>query len=451
VRLVIKGGLVADPDSGKAEVEDIVIEGGVIAARGAGLADVEETSGLVPDDPGVNIRAGGSGPTVIDASGKIVVPGLIDAHTHLREPGQEYKEDIASGTAAAALGGFTSVAAMPNTDPVIDNHTGVAFVLRRAAEVGRVNVLPVGAVTKGQKGEELAEMGEMAAAGAVAFSDDGRPVAGAEIMRLALDYARMFGRPVISHCEDEELSGGGVMHLGYWSTVLGLRGIPSAAEEVQVARDIILAGMTGGRVHLTHLSAAGSIDLVRRAKEKGLAVTADVTPHHLALTDEAVRTLDYDTATKVKPPLRSEEDREALREAVKEGVVDLIATDHAPHSFDEKDVEYDYAAFGISGLETAVALVVTHLVRDGYLDWVGLARLMSAGPARLFGLANKGTLKVGADADVTVIDPEAEWTVDPEHFASRGRSTPFTGLTLRGRVTETIVGGRPVVMGGRLI
>lgn len=438
MRLVITGGLVADPGAGKAEVADVVIEDGRIKAVGPGLAG-EAGPGSRKEE------------TVVDAAGKVVLPGLIDAHVHLREPGQEHKEDIASGTAAAALGGFTSVAAMPNTDPVIDDRVGVEFVKERAAAVGLVNVFPVGAVTKGQKGVELAEMGEMAEAGAVAFSDDGRPVSSGEVMRLALEYAKMFGRPVISHCEDTDLSGEGVMHLGYWSTVLGLRGIPAAAEEVMVARDIILARLTGGRVHLTHLSTAGSMELVRRAKEEGLPVTCDITPHHIALTDEAVRTLDYDTSTKVNPPLRTEADREALRLAVKEGLVDLIATDHAPHHFDDKDVEYNYAAFGISGLETAVGLVVTHLVGGGHLDWVGVARLMSANPARLLGLEDKGSLRPGADADVTVVDPEAEWTVDPESFTSKGRNTPFAGLTLRGRVTETIVGGRLVVRGGRLV
>jgi len=438
VRLVIAGGLVADPEAGKAEVADVVIEDGRIKAVGPGLTG----------ETGAGTR---KGETVIDAAGKVVLPGLVDAHVHLREPGQEHKEDIASGTAAAALGGFTSVAAMANTDPVIDDRVGVEFVKERAAAVGLVNVFPVGAVTKGRKGVELAEMGEMAEAGAVAFSDDGRPVSSGEVMRLALEYAGMFGRPVISHCEDTDLSAGGVMHLGYWSTVLGLKGVPAAAEEVMVARDIILARLTGGRVHLTHLSTAGSMELVRRAKEEGLAVTCDITPHHIALTDEAVRTLDYDTSTKVNPPLRTEADREALRLAVREGLVDLIATDHAPHHLDDKDVEYDYAAFGISGLETAVGLVVTHLVGGGHLDWVGVARLMSANPARLLGLEDKGTLRPGADADVTVIDPEAEWTVAPETFASKGRNTPFAGLTLRGRVTETIVGGRIVVRGGRLV
>jgi dihydroorotase len=435
MKIVIANGLTADPLTGEAQVSDIIIEDGRISAKGPGLAGKGSEAGAV----------------VIDATGKVVLPGLIDAHTHLREPGQEHKEDIASGTAAAALGGFTTVAAMPNTDPVIDSRTGVEFILKRAAEVARVNVLPIGAVTKGQRGAELAEMGDMSAAGAVAFSDDGHPIGNSELMRCALDYVRMFDRPLISHCEDTELFNEGVMHQGYWSTVLGLRGIAAAAEEVQVARDIILAGVTGARLHLTHLSTAGSLDLLRRAKEQGLRVTADVTPHHLALTDEAVRRLDYDPDTKVNPPLRSDDDVRALREAVKEGLVDMIATDHAPHHFDDKDVEYNYAAFGISGLETAVALVVTYLIRDGYLDWVGMARLMSLAPARLFGLdGKKGSLAPGADADITVIDPAAEWTVAPEEFVSKGHNTPFKGMRLRGRVTETIVGGRIVVREGKL-
>lgn len=447
--LIIKNGLVADPEAGTAEVKDIVIEEGRIAAVGAGLAEKE---GLGAPGSGSGKEGSGKGSQrVIDAGGRVVLPGLIDAHTHLREPGQEDKEDIASGTAAAALGGFTTVTAMPNTDPVIDTRAGVEFISKRAAEAGRVNVLPVGAVTKGQKGEELAEMGDMAEAGAVAFSDDGHPVSSAELMRCALEYAKMFGRPVISHCEDQSLFNEGVMHQGYWSTILGLRGIPAAAEEVQVARDIILAGLTGGKLHLAHLSTAGSLELLRRAKEKGLPVTAEVTPHHLALTDEAVRRLDYDTDTKVNPPLRGGADVEALRRAVREGLVDVIATDHAPHHFDDKDVEYNYAAFGAVGLETAVGVVATYLVGGGHLDWVGMARLMSLHPAKLFGLEGKGSLRVGAVADVTVVDPGAEWIVDPGEFASKARNTPFKGMRLRGRVTETIVGGRPVVLGGKLV
>ena len=433
MKLIIKGGLVADPVTGKTELLDVVVEDGRVVR-------------LDKPPTGADRKA-----MVISATGQVVLPGLIDAHTHLREPGQEHKEDIASGTAAAALGGFTTVAAMANTDPVIDNRTEVEFVLKRAAETGLVNVLPVGAVTKGQKGEELAELGDMAEAGAVAFSDDGQAIANAELMRCALEYAKMFGRPIIDHCQDESLTSEGVMHQGYWSTILGLRGIPAAAEEVQVARDIILAGRTGGRLHLTHLSSAGSLDLLRWAKERGLPVTADVTPHHLSLTDEVVRRLDYDTGTKVNPPFRSQRDLEALRQAVGEGLVDLIATDHAPHHFDDKDVEYNYASFGVVGLETAVGLVVTNLVEPGILDWAGVARLMSLGPARLFGLKAKGRLEAGGDADLTVIDPKAEWTVDPAGFASKGRNTPFGGMVLRGRVTATIVRGRPVVLDGKLV
>jgi len=435
MRLIIKGGLVADPLGKGLEIADVVTEEGRVVSVGA-------PGGRETGDPDT---------VVIDARDKVVLPGLVDAHTHLREPGQEYKEDIASGTTAAALGGYTTIACMPNTDPIIDDRTGIEFILRRAAEAGRVNVVPIGAVTKGQKGLELAEMGDMAAAGAVAFSDDGHPVGNAEVMRCALEYAKMFGRPIIDHCEDQELFNEGVMHQGYWSTVLGLRGIPAAAEEVQVARDLILAARTGGRLHLTHLSTAGSMDLLRWAKEKGIRVTADVTPHHLVLTDEAVRRLDYDTNTKVNPPLRSGRDVEALLTALQAGLIDLIATDHAPHHFDDKDVEFNYAAFGIVGLETAVGLVVTNLVEPGRLDWLGVARLMSLHPSRLLGLESKGSLSVGADADITIIDPKAEWTVAPEEFASKSRNTPLGGMSLRGKVTATIVGGRPVVLDGKLV
>lgn len=436
MKLVIRGALVADPlAERKTGIADVVIvDGHVVSVGTAGTDEPGEPDGLT-----------------IDAGGKVVLPGLIDAHVHLREPGQEHKEDIASGTAAAALGGFTTVACMPNTTPVIDDRTGVEFVLRRAAESGRVNVVPVGAVTKGQMGVELAEMGDMAAAGARAFSDDGHPIGNAEVMRCALEYAKMFGRPIIDHCEDKDLASQGVMHRGYWSSVLGLRGMPAAAEEVQVARDIILAASTGGPLHLTHLSTAGSMDLVRWAKSRGTPVTADVTPCHLFLTDEAVRRLDYDTNTKVNPPLRSSRDVEALWEALKAGLIDLIATDHAPHHFDDKDVEYDYAASGAVGLETAVGLVVTNLVAPGHLDWLDVGRLMSLNPARLLGLAGKGSLAPGADGDVTIIDPQAEWTVEPERFASKSRNTPFAGFKLKGRVWATIVGGRPVVLDGRLV
>lgn len=431
MRLIVKGGLTVDPEAGKTQVADVVIEDGKISA-------------VVSD-------AAARGATVIDAAGKIVLPGLIDAHTHLREPGQEFKEDIASGTAAAALGGYTAVAAMANTDPVIDDRAGIEFVLKRAAENGRVAVLPVGAVSKGQKGLELAEMGDMAAAGAVAFSDDGHAVASSELMRCALEYGKMFGRPIIDHCEDSDLVSEGVMHRGYWSSVVGLRGIPAAAEEVHVARDLILAAAAGGRLHLTHLSTAGSLDLVRCARRRGLEVTFDITPHHFSLTDEAVARLDYSTDTKVNPPLRTQADVAALREAVKEGLVDIIATDHAPHHFDDKDVEYNYAAFGVVGLETALGLVVANLVEPGYTDWLGVARMMSRNPARLLGQTDRGSLAPGARGDLTVVDPKAEWTVRPAEFASKARNTPFAGMKLRGRVTETIVAGCPVVMGGKLV
>lgn len=418
MRLLISGGRILDPQRGVDGEGDLLVDG---------------------DRIGEGTRAD----RVIDARGLLVVPGLIDLHTHLREPGFEYKEDLVSGTHAAARGGFTTVVAMANTSPVSDCRATVEWVIGAARARAVVNVLPVGAVSKGQKGEELAEIGDMAAAGAVAFSDDGKPVTNGELMRCALQYAAMWGRPVIAHCEDRQLAGEGVMHLGYWSTVLGLRGIPAAAEAAMVARDIMLAELTGGRLHLAHLSTARSVELVREAKARGLAVTAEVTPHHLLLTDEAVATSGFDTDTKVNPPLRTPADVAALLAGLRDGTIDAIATDHAPHHQDDKDVEYNYAASGISGLETALALVLDRLVGQGLLELGQAVRALTAGPARVLGL-DRGTLAPGAPADVTVIDPSREWTVDPALFASRGRNTPFKGWKLRGQAVLTLVGGRIV-------
>ncbi len=418
MRLLISGGRILDPQRGVDGEGDLLVDG---------------------DRIGEGTRAD----RVIDARGLLVVPGLIDLHTHLREPGFEYKEDLVSGTHAAARGGFTTVVAMANTSPVSDCRATVEWVIGAARARAVVNVLPVGAVSKGQKGEELAEIGDMAAAGAVAFSDDGKPVTNGELMRCALQYAAMWGRPVITHCEDRQLAGEGVMHLGYWSTVLGLRGIPAAAEAAMVARDIMLAELTGGRLHLAHLSTARSVELVREAKARGLAVTAEVTPHHLLLTDEAVATSGFDTDTKVNPPLRTPADVAALLEGLRDGTIDAIATDHAPHHQDDKDVEYNYAASGISGLETALALVLDRLVGQGLLELGQAVRALTAGPARVLGL-DRGTLAPGAPADVTVIDPSREWTVEPALFASRGRNTPFKGWKLRGQAVLTLVGGRIV-------
>lgn len=418
MRLLISGGRILDPQRGVDGEGDLLVDG---------------------DRIGEGTRAD----RVIDARGLLVVPGLIDLHTHLREPGFEYKEDLVSGTHAAARGGFTTVVAMANTSPVSDCRATVEWVIGAARARAVVNVLPVGAVSKGQKGEELAEIGDMAAAGAVAFSDDGKPVTNGELMRCALQYAAMWGRPVIAHCEDRQLAGEGVMHLGYWSTVLGLRGIPAAAEAAMVARDIMLAELTGGRLHLAHLSTARSVELVREAKARGLAVTAEVTPHHLLLTDEAVATSGFDTDTKVNPPLRTPADVAALLEGLRDGTIDAIATDHAPHHQDDKDVEYNYAASGISGLETALALVLDRLVGQGLLELGQAVRALTAGPARVLGL-DRGTLAPGAPADVTVIDPSREWTVEPALFASRGRNTPFKGWKLRGQAVLTLVGGRIV-------
>ncbi len=422
--LLIKGGRVIDPSSQKDEVADVLIADGKIAKVGVGL-DAQ-------------------GAEVIDASGKIVMPGLIDPHVHLREPGLEEKEDVESGTAAAAMGGFTAVACMPNTDPETDNDVVVASILRRANAVGHVRVYPIGAVTKGRAGKELAEMGEMKAAGAVAFSDDGSPVANAEVLRCALEYLKTFGVTLIDHPEDMSLSEGGQINRGITSTIAGFRGIPAESEEICVSRDIMVARLTGGRIHLTHVSTKGSVDLVRQAKKAGLRVTCDVTPHHLTLTDSVVLESGYDTNTKVNPPLRSKEDVEAVRQGLADGTIDAIGTDHAPHHLDDKWVEYDYAANGITGLETSVGLIIDKLVKPGIISWMRMAEAMSQSPAKMLGVEG-GTLAEGAVADVTVIDPEYEWSVDPRRFLSKGKNTPFMGWRLEGAAVATIVGGRVVM------
>jgi dihydroorotase len=428
--ICLRGGRVIDPARGMDAEGDVLLKGGAVAKVGKGIADSVE-----------------SGVRVLDVRGQWVVPGLIDIHTHLREPGQEYKEDIATGTRAAAAGGYTAVCPMPNTVPTNDTRAVTELMVRRAAEVGVVRVYPVGAISKGLKGESLAEMGELKEAGCVAVSDDGHCVANAELMRRAMEYARTFGLTVVQHCEDMRLSGGGSMNEGPVSTRAGIRAQPAAAESSVVARDIELCALTGARYHVAHISSAESVRLVREAKRRGLPVTCEVTPHHLTLTDEACAT--YDTHTKCNPPLRSASDVEALRLALVEGIIDAVATDHAPHSPVEKDVEFEQAAFGIIGLETAVPLVLDLVRKDG-LSPLEFVRRMSTGPAAAFGLRG-GSLAEGRLADVTVIDPEAAWTLKPAGLRSKSKNTPFGGRDLKGRATLTIVGGRIVYSGESLL
>lgn len=423
--MLLRGGRIIDPSRDLDQVGDVIVQDGKIAAVGQGLG--------APD--GADVR---------DVTGLVVAPGLVDVHVHLREPGNEDEETVATGARAAAAGGFTAICAMPNTDPVTDNQAAVGFIVRQAMRAGLARVHPIGAVSVGQRGEKLAEFGEMVGAGAVAVSDDGRPVASGHLMRTALEYARTFDIPVADHCEDPTLAAGGVMHEGLVASRLGLKGIPSAAEEIMVARDILLAELTGGHVHLCHMSTRGSVDLIRRGKERGVRVTAEVTPHHLVLTDHACE--EYDTHAKMNPPLREGADVAALRTALKEGVIDCVASDHAPHAYDEKEAAFDDAPFGIIGLETAFGVAFSELVQGGVLGLPLLIRRMSTAPAAIFHLPG-GTLRVGAPADLSVLDVSTPWTVDAGRFHSKSRNTPFAGRTLTGSARLTIVAGKPVYDG----
>src|SRR2546423_3279071 len=415
--LLLRGGTRVGPAQKLDERGDLLSTGGAVAGIGGKINGPEEAD-------------------IIDCDGLIVSPGFIDVHCHLREPGREDVETIATGAKAAAAGGFTAVCAMPNTDPVTDNQAAVGFIVRQAQRAAAARVYPIGAISVGQDGKVLAEFGEMVGAGAIAVSDDGKPVASAHLMRTALEYARTFKIPVIDHCEEPTLSAGGSMNEGIVSAQLGLKGIPAEAEEIMVIRDILLARLTGGHVHLAHMSTKGSVELIRWGKERGITVTAEACPHHLSLTEESVR--GYDTNPKMNPPLRTEEDMEALREAVRDGTIDLVATDHAPHHYDEKEREFADAPNGIVGLETALAVVVTNLVEPGLLTFTDLVDRMSCTPARLFKLPG-GSLKRGATADITIFDPKARWKVDPSTFLSKGRNTPYVGMTLVGRTACTIV------------
>ncbi len=437
--ILIRGGRIIDPARGVDMIGDVLIRDGRIAAAG------ERVDG-----------AGAAGAHVIDAKGLVVCPGLVDIHCHLRDPGFEYKETIETGTRAAARGGFTTVCCMPNTNPPADSRATVEYIQRTAAATASVRVLPIGCVSKGRQGKEMAELGDLAAAGVVAFSDDGSPVADAALMRRTLEYCRALDLPVSDHCEEPALAHDGVMHEGWVAARLGLRGQPAAAEEAMVARDIALAELTGSRVHIAHVSTAGSVELVLRAKARGVPVTAEVTPHHLTLTHEIVMSspslpngLAYDTNAKVMPPLRTADDVAACVEGLRDGTIDAIATDHAPHAPVDKQCEFDDAPSGVIGFETALALALT-LVHDGKLDLPTLIARMTAGPVAAFGLerheglAGLGSLAAGAPGDVLVFDPNAEWTVDPELFASKGRNTPLAGRVLKGQVVTTISGGRHV-------
>jgi dihydroorotase len=421
VRLLIKGGRIVDPSQQMDEASDILVEDGRVALLGADLS--------------------ADGAEVFDASGLVVAPGFIDLHVHLREPGEEYKETIASGARAAVAGGFTSVCAMPNTRPVNDNASVTRYIIEKAREAALANVYPVGAITRGSEGAELAEMAEMKEAGAVAVSDDGRPVMNSQVMRHAMEYARDHGLVVVDHCQDTTLSAGGSMNEGRFSTLLGLKGMSRSAEEAHVARDIMLAELTGARVHIAHISTAGAVEMVRSARRRGVQVTCEVTPHHLALTDESV--VGFDTNTKMNPPLRTAEDRAALIEAVRDRTIDAIATDHAPHHADEKMLEYDRAPFGVIGLETALAVTLGALYSTEQVSLSRIVETLTIGPALAFSLP-RGTLAKGVAADITVFDPERVWTVDPRNFKSKCRNTPFAGWEVRGAVVATFVEGRKI-------
>lgn len=425
--LVIKNAVIVNADKMHKEPRDILMDKGSIVKIGknlpAGRQDVSSDAAKV-----------------IDAKGKLVMPGLIDMHVHLREPGREDKETIETGSRAAAKGGFTTVLCMPNTTPVIDNAMIVEAILKEAKRVGLVNVIPVGAITRGQNGKELTDMFELKQAGCMALSDDGKTVGNSRLMRLAMEYARMTGLFLIEHCQDPDLWCKGVMNEGDVSTVLGLKGDPGISETVIVGRDIELAHYLNARIHMAHMSLKRSVELIRFAKSQGIQVTAEACPHHFTLTDEAVKT--FDTNTKVNPPLRTREDVEAIKAGLKDGTIDCIVTDHAPHTEEEKEMDYDHAPCGMIGLETAVGLTITELVEKGVLSWTQMAERMSAAPARIAGLTNKGIIKEGADADITIIDPEKVWEVRKEDIVSKSKNSPFIGRKLKGAVAATVYGGK---------
>ena len=428
MKILIKNGRLINPATNIDEVMDVLVNDNI----------VEKIEKNINDDAD----------KIIDADKCWVTPGFIDVHVHLRDPGYEYKETIATGTRSAAKGGFTTICCMPNTSPVTDSEIMVEYIKMKAARDGVVNVLPIGAITKGQSGEELANIGQMANAGACAISEDGKSVLSSGLLKTAMKYAKMFNIPVLSHCEDMSLVGGGSMNAGAASQLLGLKGISNDSEEVIVARDIILARSTNSKLHICHVSTKGSIQLLREAHARGESVTAEICPHHFTLTDEAV--MDYDGNTKMNPPLRSAEDVLALKEALKDGTVSIIATDHAPHSLDEKNCEYEKAAFGIVGLETALPLGIKVLIGEGWLTPSQLIEKMTINPAKMLGI-DKGSIEVGKVADITIIDPEAEYKVDVSKFASKSKNSPFDRYEVKGTVEYTIVGGKVVVEKGELV
>ncbi len=428
MRLLIQNGQVIDPASQTNEVMDILIEDGIISK-------IEKN----------NI---GKADKIINAEGNWVTPGFIDVHVHLREPGYEYKETIATGTRSAAKGGYTTICPMPNTNPVCDSDIMIEYIKLKAEREGVIHVLPIGAITKGQKGEELSNIGKMAKAGACAISEDGKSVLSSGLLKTAMKYAKMFDIPVLSHCEDISLVAGGSMNAGASAQLLGLKGISNDSEEVIVARDIILAKSTNSKLHICHMSTKGSIDLLRQAKSSGQIVTAEATPHHFTLSDDFIT--DYDGNTKMNPPLRSKEDVLAIRQALKDNVIEIIATDHAPHSVDEKNCEYEKVAFGIVGLETALPLGITVLVEEGWLTPMELITKMTYNPAKMLNI-DKGTLTIGKAADIAIIDPNRTYKIDPSTFASKSKNTPFGGFQVKGKVIYTIVDGNIVVENGELV